>query len=111
MHDIRGTQNDPYSSATISYVDDNIDEYTTSTIAVTLPRSLFNIKTPQLIGIILGLLTFLITITTVIVLLYRSGSIDRLKHELSDNEKKDGDETDVDCGTATPNSIPLDGCS
>ena len=56
-----------------------------------LPTSLVDIKTPQLIGIILGALTFFITIISVLLLLYHSGSIDRLKNELLDGNRKNDD--------------------
>ena len=97
LHNRYGSKhNDAYSTATISYDSDIMDDYDTRTITVTLPMNLVNIKTPQLIGIILGALTFLITIMSVLMLLYYSGSIDRLKNELSDESGKNGDKDIID---------------
>ena len=80
--------NDAYSSAFISQYDDDTDVYQAvraieSTIT-RIPKAFLEIKTPQLIGIILGALTFLVTIVVVLVLLYQSGSLERLKNELED---------------------------
>jgi hypothetical protein len=44
-----------------------------------------SIKTPQLIGIVAGCLVFVITISVVFYLLYASGSLAKLAHELSNN--------------------------
>lgn len=57
-----------------------------SEIGHTVPLlSLLNvsIKTPQLIGIVVGCLVFTITIITVFALLYASGSLSKLAEELS----------------------------
>jgi len=50
---------------------------------IVIPRSLLEIKTPQLIGIICGLIVFLVTVASVLYLFYLSGSYDRLKKELT----------------------------
>ena len=80
--------NDAYSSAFISQYDDDTDVYqgvrTIESAITRIPKAFLEIKTPQLIGIILGALTFLATIVAVLVLLYQSGSIERLKNELED---------------------------
>ena len=49
---------------------------------IIVPMSLMEIKTPQLIGILLGALVFFLTITAVFCLFYYSGSADRLRAEL-----------------------------
>ena len=48
-----------------------------------LIAGLTNIPTPHLIGIFLGMATFTITITTVIFLLVKGGTMGRLREELS----------------------------
>jgi hypothetical protein len=52
-----------------------------------LVQLLLTIKTPQLIGIIAGVIVFLVTITSVILLLYYSGTFSRLKEELAQTMK------------------------
>jgi hypothetical protein len=54
----------------------------TNTASIVIPRSIYDIQTPQLIGIIAGTLVFLTTIFVVFYLFYKSGSVERLKHEL-----------------------------
>ncbi|CAE7604668.1 unnamed protein product, partial [Symbiodinium microadriaticum] len=46
----------------------------------------YNIKTPQLIGIIVGCIVFSATLTSVVVMLHKSGTFDRLKSEISSGE-------------------------
>lgn len=46
----------------------------------------YNIKTPQLIGIMFGCIVFFITISSVGYLLYKSGTFDRLQSEMSTGE-------------------------
>ena len=48
---------------------------------------ILTIKTPQLIGIIAGIIVFHTTVITVILLLYYSGTFSRLKDELSSNSE------------------------
>lgn len=43
---------------------------------------IFNIKTPQLIGIVFGVLVFTLTIMSVVMLLYKSGTLSRFQSEL-----------------------------
>lgn len=43
---------------------------------------IFNIKTPQLIGIVFGVLVFSLTIMSVIMLLYKSGTLSRFQSEI-----------------------------
>ena len=43
---------------------------------------IFNIKTPQLIGIIFGVLVFTLTIGSVVMLLYKSGTLSRFQSEI-----------------------------
>eukprot|EP00603_Paraphysomonas_imperforata_P013675 CAMPEP_0114450412 /NCGR_PEP_ID=MMETSP0104-20121206/446_1 /TAXON_ID=37642 ORGANISM="Paraphysomonas imperforata, Strain PA2" /NCGR_SAMPLE_ID=MMETSP0104 /ASSEMBLY_ACC=CAM_ASM_000202 /LENGTH=378 /DNA_ID=CAMNT_0001622551 /DNA_START=1 /DNA_END=1137 /DNA_ORIENTATION=+ len=42
----------------------------------------FNIKTPQFIGIVFGVLVFTLTIMTVVMLMYKSGTLSRFQSEI-----------------------------
>jgi hypothetical protein len=47
---------------------------------------IYHIKTPQLLGIIFGIIVFTLTVTSVAVLLYKSGTFDRLQSEMASGE-------------------------
>jgi len=55
-----------------------------------LKFDLYNIKTPQLIGIIIGCIVFSVTIMTVIYLLYASGTLGRAWMEIANDSKLGG---------------------
>lgn len=52
-----------------------------------LSFDLLNIKTPQLIGILFGCLVFILTISTVITLLFKSGTMTRFQQEIKSGKE------------------------
>jgi hypothetical protein len=52
--------------------------------------NLYNIKTPQLIGILIGCLVFVVTISVVIYLLYASGTLSRAFEEIQSGNNNSG---------------------
>jgi hypothetical protein len=64
----------------------------------------FNIKTPQLIGIVFGVLVFSVTIMSVVMLLYKSGTLSRFQSEIQSGTPLKvnlGDKTSVTPQTST----------
>ena len=57
---------------------------------IVIPTSLLEIKTPQLIGIVCGLIVFSVTISVVFYLFYMSGAVERLKKELNGQNNDTG---------------------
>jgi hypothetical protein len=69
-------------------------------VEAALPREMppfqldfYHIKTPQLIGIIIGCFVFIITVSVVIYLLYASGTLSRAFFELQSNPNSNSDKT------------------